>query len=117
MQVGGEDDSAAVQRSHFVLLVFTYLLPVGVFTKDFFTCFQFSEINFQRLPVSDGRQTKSVAHRLREKNFCEFIFVTPLYKMRLAGRKTRVVTQTKDNHVSGDTIAKFLDRGFHEQCS
>ena len=26
--------------------------------------------------------------------------------MRLAGRKTRVVTQTNDNHVSGDTIAK-----------
>ena len=37
--------------------------------------------------------------------------------MRLAGRKTRVVTQAKDNHVSGDTIAKFLDSGFHEQCS
>ena len=37
-----------------------------------------------------------------KKKLCEFIviFVTPLCKMRPAGRKTRVVTLTNDNHVS-----------------
>ena len=56
---------------------------------------------------------RCVAHRLHEKNFCElFMFVTPLYTMRSAGRKKRIVTQTNDNHVSRDTLANFLDRGF-----
>ena len=32
--------------------------------------------------------------------------------MRLAGRKTRVVTLTNDTYVQGETIANILDRGF-----
>ena len=32
--------------------------------------------------------------------------------MRPAGRKTRVVTQTHDNCVSGETVANFWYRGF-----
>ena len=40
-----------------------------------------------------------------------FFFITPLCKIRPAGRKTRVVTLTTENCVSGDTIANFLDRG------
>ena len=32
--------------------------------------------------------------------------------MRPAGRKTRVVTLTNDNHVSGETTAKFVDGYF-----
>ena len=53
------------------------------------------------------------AQRLHEKNFCELLFlVQPLCKMRPAERKTRVVTLTNDNHVSGETIADFLYRGF-----
>ena len=49
---------------------------------------------------------KSVGNRLHEKTFVNYLFfVTPLYKMRLAGWKTRFVTQTHDNHVSGDTVA------------
>ena len=35
-----------------------------------------------------------------------------LYMWRPAGRKTRVGTLTKDNCVSGGTIANFLDGGF-----
>ena len=46
------------------------------------------------------------------KTHFRFFFVTPLRKMRPAERKTRVVTLTNDNSVSGKTIANFLYRGF-----
>ena len=53
-----------------------------------------------------------VTQRLHEKLISFFFFVTPLCKMRPAERKTRVVTLTNDNSVSGVTIANFLYRGF-----
>ena len=53
-----------------------------------------------------------VTQRVHEKLISDFFFVTPLCKMRPAERKTRVVTLTNDNSVSGVTIANFLYRGF-----
>ena len=52
-----------------------------------------------------------------KKNFHELLLlllllVQALCKMRPAERKARVVTLTNDNHVSGETIADFLYRGF-----
>ena len=48
----------------------------------------------------------------KRQKLCELFFVTPLCKMRPVWRKTRLVTLTNDNCVSGKTIAIFLYRGF-----